>query len=144
MEHFDLANLPPEVLEQLIAMGAIGGEQDELAQQMEQAQAIRTQGMPEGRYTGRTYVAANPLEFIGDFMQKRNAKKEMGGIRDSQEELRQQQLEGRRAFLEMLRNPPQPQPPAMQGPPGPPPQGPVGPPAPGPQAPPIQQGPPRY
>lgn len=36
-----------------------------LVDQLEQARALRDTASPEGRHAGRTFVAANPLEFLG-------------------------------------------------------------------------------
>lgn len=40
-------------------------ELDELDRQLSEANALRDTPLPEGRQAGRTFVAANPLEFIG-------------------------------------------------------------------------------
>lgn len=59
---------------------------DQLEKQLEQANALRNQPMPEGREAGRLYVAANPLEHLGTGLQKfaamRDAKRLQHGVRN--------------------------------------------------------------
>lgn len=103
MDEFELASLPPEVIAQLVEMGTISEEQAELAQQLKTAETLRYREGPKGRHTRATYVAANPLEHLGDFLQKRKAKKDITRIGEEQEGLRTKKSEGRAAFLDLLR-----------------------------------------
>ncbi len=102
MDEFELANLPPEVIAQLVEMGTISEEQAELAKQLQTAETLRYKAGPRGRHTRATYVAANPLEHLGDFLQKRKAKKDIGRIEGEQDVLRTKKSEGRTAFLDLL------------------------------------------
>jgi hypothetical protein len=98
----------PEQLQMLMELGIIPEQLDEMQMQMKQAMALRDRGGPEGRSAGRTYVAANPMEHIGEFMQKRNAKKELEALKAQTEALRQQQATSRGMYANQLFRPGQP------------------------------------
>lgn len=90
----DPSGLTEEEIQQLIAMGVIPDQQDAIGQQMAQAQALRHGPGPQGRQTNAAFVAANPLEFVGDFMTKRDAAKDIEDLKRQQEELLRQRTEG--------------------------------------------------
>jgi hypothetical protein len=57
-----------------------------LDQQIAEAMFLRDRPwQAQGRDTGRVYVAANPMEHIGEFMQKARSKTELKKLRDLQE-----------------------------------------------------------
>lgn len=67
----------PEIRELLLAAYGDQLEMTELDRQLQQANALRETGMPEGRSAGRVYTAANPLEFLGAGI------KQYAGMRDA-------------------------------------------------------------
>lgn len=74
--------IPESVLDSLLQTPIEQGELLGLEEQRERANALRDTALPEGRQAGRTFVAANPLEFIGaGIKQYRGAKesKELQG-----------------------------------------------------------------
>lgn len=99
----DLNNISDEQLQMLMQLGVIPEEQGLLQDQIAAAQALRDRAGPQGREAGRTFVAANPLEHIGDFMQKRNAGKELDALRAQQKGLLDKQAEARADFYRLLR-----------------------------------------
>lgn len=99
----DLDNISEEELKMLMELGVIPEEQALLQDQMNEALQLRSRAGPEGREAGRVYTAANPLEHIGEFMQKRNAGKELEGLRTQQGGLLDKQAEQRAKFYQMLR-----------------------------------------
>lgn len=98
----DLEDLDPALLEQLISMGVIDDQQGILAEQIAQADYMRSAPGPEGRDSGRIYTAANPLEHVGNFMQKYAAHRDLKDLRKQQQDLLQQQTQGRQDFLDAL------------------------------------------
>ena len=102
-EEFDLSQLSPEELEQLIALGSLGDEMGIVAKQQELADALRYGAGPEGRDTGRIYTAANPLEHIGSAMQKYNAMKESKGLQERQKGILEQSTDARKLYADLLR-----------------------------------------
>lgn len=99
----ELNDISEEELQMLMSLGVIPEEQGLLQDQINEAMRIRSAAGPEGRNAGRTFVAANPLEHIGDFMQKRNAGKELDTLREQQGGLLDKQAEQRAKFYQMLR-----------------------------------------
>jgi hypothetical protein len=57
--------IPESALDALLQTPVDQGELTGLMEQRERANALRDTALPEGRQAGRTFVAANPLEFIG-------------------------------------------------------------------------------
>lgn len=94
----ELATYPPELLKQLYDAGQIDAKQARLALKLKEAQGVRSAKGPQGRYTGRTYVAANPLEHLVDALRKRKAGKNIGEMESQQEAMSQQQADARGEF----------------------------------------------
>lgn len=71
MDEETYKGLPPELVEALMAGALTEEELAALDKKLAQAEALRNQMFrsPEGRQAGNVYVAANPLEHIGNFMQ---------------------------------------------------------------------------
>jgi hypothetical protein len=61
----DPAAMPQDVLDSLAGVPVDQAQLLGLEEQRERANALRDTALPEGRQAGRTFVAANPLEFIG-------------------------------------------------------------------------------
>jgi small-conductance mechanosensitive channel len=83
-------------------MGVIPQQQDELASQMKQAQALRSRQAPQGREVGNVYVAANPLEHLASGIERYKAGKQVKELQAQSADLMGKQTKGRRAFLEAL------------------------------------------
>ena len=66
----DELNLTPEMLQQLIALGAIPEENATFQAQMAQGQGQMQTPGAEGMRVGGTYVAANPLEHLAVALQR--------------------------------------------------------------------------
>lgn len=67
--------IPEDVLDALLTTPVEQGELTGLEEQRERANVLRDTALPEGRQAGRTFVAANPLEFLGaGIKQYRGAK----------------------------------------------------------------------
>lgn len=101
MEGFE--GLTEEQLQQLIELGTFDDEQQQLSEQMARAAAIRGMVAPEMRGNGRVMVAANPLEFLSQGIQKYQAGKEMKDIDTRRGEIRTKQKTARQALLDALR-----------------------------------------
>lgn len=101
----DFENLDDDQIQQLIALGVIPDQQNDLKKQMDQAQALRYAEAPQGSYSrGGIYVAASPLEHMARVMQGIKAGKDLEKLRDQQQSVLQNQVEGRQSFLDALRN----------------------------------------
>ena len=100
-----LDNLSPEDIEALIALGVLPEEQAEVIRQQKLAESIRTQSGPQGRQAGGQFVAAHPLEFMGDMAQKYMAGQQEKELQKKQADILRQQTEARRKFFEAARNP---------------------------------------
>ena len=101
MEGFE--GLTEEQLQQLIELGVIPDEQGYLAEQMQQANAVRNMAGPEMRGNGRVQVAANPLEFLGQGIQKYQAGNDLKEIGQKRRTLLDKQVAGRKALLDAIR-----------------------------------------
>ncbi len=95
----ELAAYPPEVLKQLYDAGQIDGKQARLALKLKRTKDRRNTAGPKGRYTGRTYVAANPLEFLAKGIRDYKDKKSIGEIEGQQDVLAQQQADARAEYF---------------------------------------------
>ena len=84
--------LGPEGLETLLG-------QKSLDDQMSQAAALRDAEGPEGMYTKNMYVAANPLSHLASGVEKYRARKDVKRLRDEEKE-------GLKVVIDMLRNKP--------------------------------------
>lgn len=101
----DLENLSDDQIQQLISLGVIPEQQDALQQQIKQAESLRDAQAPQGSYSrGGIYVAASPLEHIARVMQGLKAKNDLKGLYQQQQDQFGQQVQGRQAFLDALRN----------------------------------------
>ena len=100
----DISQLSPEEIQQILSISSFPEEQDLLKQQLAQAESLRV-GTPRGTQAGRVYVAANPLEHIGAFMQNRNAQKQQNAVMDQQRKLIEQLRKGRMAYGNAVGNP---------------------------------------
>lgn len=95
-----------EELEQLMALGIIPDQQGALEKQMALAEQLRYRNAPEMRQGSRVSTAAHPLEFIANGIEGYRAGKQLDELRKKQEELLQQQVQGRKLFYQNLRRRP--------------------------------------
>lgn len=98
----EMPEMTPEMLQQLMEMGVMPDQLDDIKQQMATAQGIRDREGPQGRGMGRIYQAANPLEHIADFMQKRKAAGEIKDLEGQRGDIYGKQSAGRGMFARML------------------------------------------
>ncbi len=94
--------LTPEDIQMFMDMGVSQDKIAALQKQMDTAQAVRGQAGPEGRAYGGVYTAANPLEHIGDFMQKYQANKQMKGYENDLQHLQMQNQVNRANILNSM------------------------------------------
>ncbi len=80
----------------------LGGEQEALTQQMAQAQALRGTPGPRGRRAGGTFVAANPLEFLGAGLKQYQGGQQVQDIQGQQADVRQRGGDIRSQIMAML------------------------------------------
>jgi hypothetical protein len=92
-----------EELERLMSLGIAPDQQALLKDQMSQAQALRNRANPEMRGNGRVMTAANPLEFVGAVMQKRQAGKDIEKLKKDQQDSLSKQAKDRALFYELMR-----------------------------------------
>lgn len=102
MEGFE--GLTEEQLQQLIELGVIDEQQGFLGEQAAQANAIRNQAGPQMQGNGRVMTAANPLEFLGQGIQKFQAGKDLEEIGKKRQGNIDKRLTGRQALLDAIRN----------------------------------------
>lgn len=101
----DFENLDDDQIQQLIALGIIPDEENQLQQQIEQAKALRNAEAPSGRYVrGGIYVAASPLEHIARAAQGIKAQHDLKDLYQRQQDLFGQQVQGRQSYFDALRN----------------------------------------
>lgn len=94
--------LTEDQIAQLMEMGALAEEGGIIGQEMEMANQLRNTPGPQGRFTGKAYVRANPMEFVGAGLQQA-----MGGIQQQkgikqQRENAQAQADLRKQYMEAL------------------------------------------
>lgn len=91
--------------EDLQALADLGISEDKLAnlrEQMQRTQSMQDAPGPQGRMTGRVYTAANPLEHIGQNIQKYKAGKRQQGLEAQQGQIMQQQANTRQDMMGRL------------------------------------------
>jgi hypothetical protein len=97
-----LEGMDPALLEQLISLGALDGEQGMAAMDMARGDRMAQTPMPEGRNAGRTFVAANPLEFVGAAGMRMKGDRERDAAMVESHGILGKQTAGRKAFAELL------------------------------------------
>ncbi len=110
-------------IEELMNLGVLGAEEGQLGDQVQRAQALQDAPGPRGRHTGRTYVAANPLEHIASGLNRFRGMQEERDSRQRLDEVAQEQARLRAMLLrggagrgpQMSPVAPQPLPPQLQG-----------------------------
>jgi len=106
------AGLTDEQIEEIMQLGALQGQQGLAQTQYERAQALRNAPGPRGRWTGRIYRHAHPLEHISHGIDRT-----MGAIEAEKQMKRQEQILAEQARLRgammrgMMQRQPQQQPP---------------------------------
>jgi hypothetical protein len=101
----DFENLDDDQIQQLIQLGIIPDENAQLQQQIEQAQALRNGEAPKGRFVrDGIYVAASPLEHIARAAQGIKAQHDLKNLYQQQQDLFGQQVAGRQAYFDALRD----------------------------------------
>ena len=88
------AGLTEEQINEILTLGAIPGQGSIAEQQYEAGQQLRRTPWPRGRWTGRTYSRAHPLEHAAAA-----AERVIGGVQSRQALDQQQQLLQRQAQL---------------------------------------------
>ncbi len=104
------AGLTEQQIEEIMSLGALTA-QGQIAQQgYDRAQALRQSPLPRGRWTGRVYRSAHPMEFVSSGvdrvmgeLQSRKRMEEQRQIAEEQARLRSSLLG---AMLKRQQNPP--------------------------------------
>jgi hypothetical protein len=103
--------------EDLAALADLGISQEKIEsirERMARAEAIRFQDGPEGRQAGRIYTAANPLEHLGQGIQKYRAGRQMQQLQAQQQQELANQASTRQGMMgRILRGAPPPAQPAQ-------------------------------
>lgn len=81
------AGLAEEDIEEILMMSSLPGQGRLAETQYEQAQALRRSPWPRGRWTGRTYTRAHPMEHIAA-----GVDRAVGGIQANKQMEQQRQL----------------------------------------------------
>jgi hypothetical protein len=103
----DFENLSDEDIQQLMSLGIIPDEMNDINSQMEIANKIRTRTPPTGTDTGRVYVAASPLEHIAYAAQGIKAGRDLKKLRLDQQALLAQQIRGRSKYFQKMNDTPE-------------------------------------
>ena len=88
------AGLTEEQIEEIMQLGALEGQRGLADIQYQQAQALRGSRMPGGRWTGRVYRHAHPLEFLST-----GVDRTMGAIEAEKQMKRQEEILQRQGQL---------------------------------------------
>lgn len=107
-DFLNVEDLDDETINQILGLGVADEKSGLLGQQYKQAQALRYGPGPEGRDSGRVYTAANPLEHLVHGIEGYRAGKDLKKLQAQQEALMNDQVAGRKAFLDALRKRTQP------------------------------------
>lgn len=102
-----LEDLTEEEIAQLMELGQLPTEQQQLAEQLTQARGLRNREGPQGISSGRVYTAASPIEHAVRAYEGIKAGKQIDDLIKRQQENLLKQTEGRAAFLKALRRKPQ-------------------------------------
>lgn len=102
-DFLDLEDLSEEEIAQLMELGILDDQQGILSDQLAQAQAMRNAPGPQGRDSGRVYTAASPIEHAVHVYQGYKAGQDIKELADKQNAILDQQLQGRKSFLDALR-----------------------------------------
>jgi len=98
----DELGLTPEQIESIMQLGVLAGEAP-MQQRMEaQGSGLRRNPMtpgPRGRWTGRTYTAAHPMEFAAGALGSGIGAYQEQQARDRQQELLQEQADLRKQYM---------------------------------------------
>lgn len=101
-----LEDLTEDEIAQLMELGAIPQEQEQLLSSLSQARELRNRPGPQGYDGGRVYTAASPLEHAAHAFQSIKAGKQIDDLLKQQQENLLKQTDGRTAFLKALRRKP--------------------------------------
>ena len=99
----ELEGMTEEELQLLMELGIAPEQMDSIQRQRKTAEELRYGAGPQGRDTGRTFVAANPLEHLANGIQRYQAKKDMDRLGSEETALLGRTVEGRKTFYDMLR-----------------------------------------
>lgn len=94
--------LTEDQIAQLMQLGVLEDERGTINKEMEIAQQLRQTPGPQGRFTGKAYVGANPMEFLGrGLKQIRGGMEEQKGLKRQRENAKRQ-AELRQQYLSIL------------------------------------------
>ena len=110
MENWE--GLPPELIASLVSGSFTEEELAEIAAKIQSAEGMRDQafaagGGPQGRQAGNVFVAANPLEHVGNAMQGYGAMKRADKYTAEQGKLREAERGRIQQTIDALRPKPQ-------------------------------------
>lgn len=99
--------LTEDQIAQLMQLGVLQDEKGILNQELEMAQQLRQTPGPRGRYTGRAFVAANPLEFLGRGLDRVRGSMETARVTEAQRENARRAADARQQYLSAILRQPQ-------------------------------------
>jgi hypothetical protein len=95
----DFEGLSAEEIQKILASGGLEDSSNDALAQMIMLQKLRgDQPKLEGRQAGRVFVANNPLEHLGSYLQNRNMEKKQAGIEEALANARAGQRDARAAY----------------------------------------------
>lgn len=97
-----MEDISPEMLEQLISLGAIPEEQAAILRQMQMAQELRTTPIPKGGMAGRVYVA-DPFGAMAAGYDRYKGAKQMKALEGKHAGTVDRQTAGRKSYWDLLR-----------------------------------------
>ena len=86
-------------IERLMELGVLSQEQDILDRQRKQAELLQATPGARGRFAGRVYKAANPLEHAGVALQRIRGSQQLAGLPGQERDLAQEQMRRRIEYL---------------------------------------------
>lgn len=88
-----------EQIESILQLGLFPEQMDQINRKRETAMKLRDSPMPQGRHTGRTYVASNPLSHIAKLGKQYLAQRQLEGLDKEATGVSDEQVKRRLAFL---------------------------------------------
>jgi hypothetical protein len=98
----DIEDVTEEELKLLMQLGIIPSQLEQATGELEGLREDMRYDTPEGRQAGKIYVAANPLEHLGEFTSNLSAGYERKKTQALIDELRRKQAQGRETFYNSL------------------------------------------
>ena len=102
----------PQQIQALMQLGVLEEEGGIISQEMEMANRLRDRQSPRGRYSGRAFVTANPMEFLATGIDRIRGEYNAQQAIDRQRQNAAEKAKLRAQFLQMMGRGQAPQTPA--------------------------------